>query len=204
MRGWASLLGVCLAVVVVACFGPGTAGAKAKLKTKTFSSGNVNLQIPEPVGIQAFSVSSSIRVKPRGRIKDVNVAVRITIPDDRDLEILVNGPRFNGSRLKEHAFRNDPKGADFGAGPAGCAGAPTVFDSQATTSIFQGLPPFLGSFVPATSLNTFNGGRTRGKWTLDVMDVFRGSVDGPQFSSAGVLNCWKLTIRYRPEPKAKK
>ena len=197
------LLGVGLAVAAVACLPAGVASGKARLKTKTFSSGNVNLQIPEPVGIESFSLSSSIQVKRRGRIKDVNVAVRVTISDDRDLEILVNGPTFNGARLKEHAFRNDPKGADFGAGPAGCAGLPTLFDSQATTSVLQGIPPFLGSFVPATSLNTLNGGRLQGKWTLNIMDVFRGSVDGAQFTSAGVLNCWKLTVRYKPQRRRK-
>ncbi|MGH2983982.1 MAG: hypothetical protein ACRDK5_06980 [Solirubrobacterales bacterium] len=201
MRGKV-LLGVGLAAAV-ACLPAGVASAKAKLKTKTFSSGNVNLQIPEPVGIQSFFLDSSIQVKARGRIKDVNVAVRVTIPDDRDLEILVTGPTVKGARLKEHAFRNDPKGADFGAGPASCAGMPTVFDSQATTSILQGLPPFLGSFVPSTSLNGLNGGRLQGKWTLNVMDVFRGSVDGPQFTSAGVLNCWKLKIRYKPQRRRK-
>jgi subtilisin-like proprotein convertase family protein len=193
----ASLVGVCLLAVLV-CL---PIAAEGKLKKKTFSSGNINLPIPEPVGIHASSLSSSIKVKTRGRIKDVNVAVRVTIPDDRDLEILVRGPRFNGSRLKEHAFRNDPKGADFGAGPVSCAGTPTTFDSQAATSILQGLPPFLGTFAPATSLNAFNGGRLQGRWTLDVMDVFRGSVDGSQFASAGVLNCWKLKVRYKPEPK---
>jgi subtilisin-like proprotein convertase family protein len=197
VRGRATF-GVCVLAAALAAL---PAGAEGKVKTKTFSSGNVNLAIPEPVGIMSFSLSSSIRVKPQGRIKDVNVAVRVTIPDDRDLEILVNGPRFNGSRLKEHAFRNSPKGPDFGAGPGACSGTPTVFDWQAATSIFQGVPPFAGTFAPATSLNTFNGGRTRGKWTLEVTDVFRGSVDGPQFASAGVLNCWKLRIRYKPEPK---
>jgi subtilisin-like proprotein convertase family protein len=199
MRGRVSLFGVC--AVAAALISLPAAPAEAKLKTKTFSSGNVNLQIPEPVGLESFTLTSPIRVKPKGRIKDVNVSVRVTIPDDRDLEILVSGPQFTASRLKEHAFRNDPKGADFGSGPAGCAGTPTTFDSQAGISIFQGVPPFLGRFVPATSLNTFNGGRLRGKWRLEVVDVFRGSVDGPQFSSAGVLNCWKLKVRYKPEPK---
>jgi subtilisin-like proprotein convertase family protein len=198
MRGRARLLGVCLAVAALACLGPGAAGARGKLKTKTFSSGNINLQIPEPIGIQAFPVTSSIRVKPRGRIKDVNVAVRITIPDDRDLEILVNGPTLKGARLKEHAFRNDPKGADFGAGPASCAGMPTVFDSQATTSIFQGVPPFVGSFVPATPLNALNGGSVRGKWTLELLDSFPGNIDGTP-GGPGVLNCWNLKVRYKPQ-----
>jgi subtilisin-like proprotein convertase family protein len=191
-------LGVFFAAGAVACLPTGLAGAKGKLKTKTFSSGNLNRQILEPVGIQAFHVTSSIRVKPRGRIKDVNVAVRVTIPDDRDLEILMMGPTFKGARLKEHAFRNDPKGADFGSGPASCAGVPTVFDSQATTSIFTGLPPFLGSFMPATSLNGLNGGQLRGRWTLELLDLFPGNIDGTA-GNPGVLNCWKLKVRYRPQ-----
>jgi subtilisin-like proprotein convertase family protein len=199
MRGRASFLGVCLGVAVV-CLPAGVAAANAKLKTKTFSSGNINRQIPEPVGIQAFPITSSIQVKPRGRIKDVNVAVRVTIPDDRDLEILFQGPTFKGARLKEHAFRNDPKGSDFGAGPASCAGVPTVFDSQATTSIFQGTPPFAGSFVPSTSLNGLNGGQLHGKWTLELLDSFPGNIDGTA-GNPGVLNCWKLKVRYKPQRK---
>jgi subtilisin-like proprotein convertase family protein len=178
----------------------GVADAKPKLRTKTFSSGNVNLQIPEPAGIQAFPISSAIRVKVKGRIKDVNVAVRITIPDDRDLELIVVGPNVNGARLKEHAFRNDPKGADFGTGPASCAGTPTIFDSQAATPILQGLPPFAGSFRPTQSLNTLRGGRVDAKWSLELLDSFPGNIDGTP-GAPGVLNCWKLTIRYTPEAK---
>jgi len=178
MRGRASFLGVYLAVAVV-CLPAGVAGAKAKLKTKTFSSGNINRQIPEPLGIQAFPITSSIQVKPRGRVKDVNVAVRVTIPDDRDLEILVQGPTFKGARLKEHAFRNDLKGADFGAGPA-CAGVSTVFDSQATISIFQGLPPFLGSFVPRrpSTGSTADSFTANGRWSCWTR--FRGISTAPR------------------------
>jgi hypothetical protein len=33
------------------------------------------------------------------------------------------------------------------------------------------------------------------------MDVCRGSVEGSQFASAGVLKCWKLKVRYKQEPK---
>jgi subtilisin-like proprotein convertase family protein len=182
------------------CSQAGVADAKPKLRTTTFSSGDVNLLIPEPVGIQAFPISSTIRVKVRGRIKDVNVAVRITIPDDRDLELIVVGPTVKGARLKEHAFRNDPKGADFGTGPPSCAGTPTIFDSQATTPILQGLPPFAGSFVPSQSLNGLRRGRVDGKWSLELLDSFPGNIDGTA-GAPGVLNCWKLTIRYRPGPR---
>jgi subtilisin-like proprotein convertase family protein len=171
--------------------------AEAKVKKKTFSSGNLGLQIPDPSGIEIFPIDSPIKVKVKGRIKDVNVSVRITIPDDRDLELSVIGPTSKGSLLKENGFLNSPKGPDFGAGPASCAGTPTVFDSQATTSILQGQPPFLGSFSPQTSLNGFRGGRLKGRWALEVLDHFAGSIDGSA-GGPGVLDCWKLTVKYKP------
>jgi hypothetical protein len=186
-----------LTVLVVLSMPAGGAGAK----TKTFSSGNLGLQIPEPVGVQSFVISSPIRVKAKGRVKDVNVSVRITIPDARDLELTFVGPTSNGATLKENGFLNSPKGPDFGTGPASCGGTPTVFDSQAPVSIVQGSPPFLGSFSPATSLNTLRGGRLQGKWALELMDHFPGSIDGTP-GGPSVLDCWKLTIRYKPK-KAK-
>ena len=59
-------------------------------------------------------------------------------------------PAIKGAHLKEHGLLNEPKGPDFGAGPTGCGGTPTVFDSQATTPILQALPPFLGPTSPST------------------------------------------------------
>jgi subtilisin-like proprotein convertase family protein len=174
-----------------------TEDVEAKVKKKTFSSGNLGLQIPEPAGVEIFPIDSPIRVKVKGRIKDVNVSVRITVPDDRDLEFSVIGPTFRGSTLKENGFLNSPKGSDFGAGPASCAGTPTVFDSQASTPILQGQPPFLGSFSPVTSLNGFRGGELKGRWALEILDHFQGSIDGTA-GSPTVLDCWKLTVKYKP------
>jgi subtilisin-like proprotein convertase family protein len=187
---------VALTVLVVLSMPAEGAGAK----TKTFSSGNLGQQIPDPLGNESFVISSPIRVKAKGRIRDVNVSVRITIPDARDLELMVVGPTFNGATLKENGFLNSPKGPDFGTGPAGCGGTPTVFDSQAPVSIVQGSPPFIGSFSPATSLNTLRGGRLQGKWGLELMDHFPGSIDGTP-GGPGVLDCWKLTVRYKPKKR---
>jgi subtilisin-like proprotein convertase family protein len=188
---------VCQGAVLFVALLLAISAAGAEAKVKIFSSGNLSLQIPEPAGVQAFPISSPIRVKAKGKIKDVNVSVRIAIPDDRDLELVVVGPTFKGSNLKGNGFLNSPKGPDFGAGPAGCAGTPTVFDSQATTSILQGQPPFLGPFAPETTLNAFRGGQLKGRWALELLDHFPGNIDGSA-GSPGVLNCWKLTIRYKP------
>jgi subtilisin-like proprotein convertase family protein len=187
---------VALTVLVFLSMPAGVAGAK----TKTFSSGNLGVQIPDPLGNELFVISSPIRVKTKGRIRDVNVSVRITIPDARDLEFMVVGPTFNGATLKENGFLNSAKGPDFGTGPAGCDGTPTVFDSQAPVSIVQGSPPFIDSFSPATSLNTLRGGRLQGKWGLELMDHFPGSIDGTT-GAPGVLDCWKLTVRYKPKKR---
>ena len=176
------------------------AGAPAKTKTKTFSSGNLGVQIPDPHGPELFPIAPTIRIKTKGRIKDVNVSVRITIPDDRDLELSVVGPTFKGSTLKENGFLNSPKGPDFGTGPAGCTGTPTVFDSEAPGSILEGLPPYAGSFTPVTSLSGFRGGQLRGKWSLEVMDHFAGSIDDTT-AAAGALDCWKMTVRYKAKKR---
>jgi subtilisin-like proprotein convertase family protein len=191
---------LCPAAALIALAIVALAPAGASAKVKTFSSGNVGLQIPEPLGAEAFPASSGMRIKTKGRIKDVNVAVRITIPDSRDLELSVVGPSFKGSTLKENGFLNSPKGPDFGAGAPTCGGTPTVFDSEAPTPILQGLPPFTGSFSPVTSLSGFRGGRLQGKWSLEVLDHFTGSIDEAT-GSPGVLDCWQLTVRYKPKKR---
>ena len=184
------------------------AAPSAEARQRTFSSGNLNLTIPDAAGVQSFPISAPIHVKARGKIKDVNVAVRISIPEDRDLELAIEGPigrtgGFAFAQLKNHGFLNSPKGPDFGSGPATCTGASTVFDDQAATSILQGQPPFAGSFIPEEPLRPLKRGRLAGKWTLDLLDFFPGSLGGPPSGAPGVLHCWSLTITYKPQKRKK-
>jgi hypothetical protein len=184
------------AVAAIAVVLPAGAG-QAKTIKKTFSSGNLNLAVPEPFDIFQPELTSRIKVKAEGRIKDVNVAVRITTPDGRDLDIDVYAPAIKVARLKDHGFLSDPKGPDFGAGPPTCRGTATVFDSQAAAPILQGAPPFLGSYVPVNSLTGFHRGPVNGKWKLTLTDNFVGTIDG--MPGRATLNCWKVTVRYKPE-----
>ncbi len=184
-------------LVLSACVGPTPATAK----TKTFSSGNINRAIPDPSPTVGFEIAPSIAIKRKGKVKDVNYAVRISHTDARDLEIgashipSAGGGRFIG--LKEHEFLSDPLGADFGAGAPGCEGATfTVFDSQAPTPISLGSAPFAGTYSPTEPLTVFNGMQLRGRWYLDLLDTNTGD--------AGVLNCWQITIRYKPPKKRNK
>jgi subtilisin-like proprotein convertase family protein len=175
----------------------GAIAGTAEAKTKVFSSGNINQPIPDPAGGSGTEIAPSFKVKTRGTVKDVNVAVRISHPDARELEIGASHIPAKGVlrevRLKEVGQLSEPKGVDFGAGAAGCQGAIfTVFDSQASTPIFGATPPFAGSFLPASSLRPLNG-PLQGKWFLDLVDSAPGD--------AGVLNCWQIIVRYKPEKK---
>lgn len=183
---------------MVALLLPGVAGGTAGAKTKTFSSGKIDRTIPDPVGLTGTEIAPYIQVRRGGRVRDVNVAVRISHPDAQELQLGVSHIPPNGvlrlGTLKDGGTLLDPIGADFGTGAPACKGAFfTVFDTQAPTSILDGAPPFAGPFSPAGTLNRFNGVRLRGKWWLDLLDVTDGDV--------GVLNCWRITVRYKPPRK---
>jgi hypothetical protein len=186
-----------LAPLIAAALVLGAFAGAAEAKTKVFSSGNVNRPIPDPAGGTGSAIAPSLKVKTRGIVKDVNVAVRISHPDARELELGASHIPAKGVlrevTLKEIGQLSEPRGADFGAGAPACAGAVfTVFDSQASTPIFGAAPPFAGSFLPSTSLRPLNG-PLEGKWFLDLLDSAPGD--------AGVLNCWQIVVRYKPAKK---
>ena len=59
-----------------------------------------------------------------------------------------------------------------------------MFDDEATTAIGNGQAPFTGAFQPESPLSTFDGGGSKGFWTLTVSD--RAWWDN------GTLNSWKM------------
>jgi subtilisin-like proprotein convertase family protein len=187
-----------LAPLMAAALILGAFAGAAEAKTKVFTSGNVNQPIPDP-GDGGFGIAPSFKVKTRGTVKDVNVGVRISHPDARELEIGASHFPAKGILrsvgLKEVGQLSEPPGADFGSGAPACTGALfTVFDSQASTPIFGAPPPFAGSFLPSTSLRPLNG-PLEGKWFLDLLDAVPGDT--------GVLHCWQITVRYKPAKKRK-
>jgi len=188
------LLGVGTLVAVL-----GTAANPAAAKVKTFSSGTINRAIPDASGKSSFFVEESIVIKKRGRIKDVNAAVRMTHPDSRFVHMELGNVdgALGFASLTTDGFRSlaDPKVANFGAGNPDCTGAMTIFDSDAGIPITQGTPPYAGSFAPMSTLDVFDRKQLKGKWRLELGDIQPGD--------AGVLNCWQITVRYKPQ-KAKR
>jgi hypothetical protein len=175
------------------------AQARKKVITKNFAvgvgapAGGVPLSIPDGGGgaIQLIRDPIAVRgLNPRGKIKDVNVGVRITHPFASDLEIYLATPR--GVINLSHDVGGN--GNNYGNGFAGCAGGLTTFDSQTPTSIATpGLQaPFVGFFAPQESLDLVTGlgdkKATNATWSLLVMD-------DNNLHGTGTLDCFTLTVR---------
>jgi len=176
-----------------------SAQARKKVVTKTYEvgvgapTGGVPIFIPDGAGQATQLARSSIHVKglnPRGKIKDVNVGVRIQHPFAKDLEVYLASPR--GVINLAHDVGGD--GNNYGAGPASCAGTFTTFDSNTPTRIdtFGLQAPFAGFFAPMESLGLLNGlgdkKATNAAWSLLVED-------DDNMHPAGTLECWYLQIK---------
>jgi subtilisin-like proprotein convertase family protein len=185
-----SLVALVAAMALLAA--PGAAAAKTK--TKTFSSGTINLPVPDPSGTVVGKVVPGINAdkKNMGKLKDVNVAVRISHPFDADVGLILIPPT-DGVLVLSNFLGGT--GDNYGSGSADCDGVFTVFDDSATTPISAGAPPFNGSFRPQEPLATASGSRSRGLWRLVVSDVAAGDM--------GTLHCWEITMTYKVKKKLK-
>src|SRR5262245_43912677 len=145
------------ALLGVALWAP-AAQAHKNVVTKNYAvgvgNGGLALPIPDGGGPNPQLVRSPLNVKglnPRGKIKDVNVGVRITHPFAADLETYLATPR--GVINLSHDVGGT--GNNYGNGFAGCSGGLTTFDSNTPTMISTpGLEaPFVGTYAPQESLN---------------------------------------------------
>jgi hypothetical protein len=192
------LMAVAVAVLGLVISAPG-AQARKKVVTKTYlagvgsPTGGVAIPIPDGAGQATQLARSSIDVRglnPRGKIKDVNVGVRVQHPFAKDLEFYLATPR--GVINLSHDVGGE--GNNYGAGPASCAGIFTTFDSDTPTRIdTPGLEaPFAGFFAPNETLDLLTGlgdkKATNARWSLLVED-------DDNTHPAGTLLCWYLQIK---------
>ena len=134
----------------------------------TFSSGELNLTIPE----ESF-ITNSLNAGIIGIVKDVNVTLDITHSYNEDLSIyLTHGEKtvllMQGVGGSDDDFSN------------------TTLDDEASTSITNGISPFIGIYKSQGKLSVFDGSDLSENWTLKVTDTRRGDV--------GALNSWSLGI----------
>jgi subtilisin-like proprotein convertase family protein len=147
----------------------------------TLSNPNAKVIPDEPDG---GGVLSKIKVRASGRIRDLDVTVRIDHNADDELNIYLVSP---SGRFVELSTDNGDNGDDYGAGSNSCAGVRTTFSDEAETRIEDGAPPFLGRFRPQSPLSRLDGRPVRGVWRLQVFDDGTGDT--------GVLGCWQLKVK---------
>lgn len=145
------------------------------------SNPNARTITDEPDG---GGVLSKIAVRTSGRIRDLDVGVRIAHNSDGDLNIYLVSP---SGRFVELSTDNGGNGNDYGAGTNSCAGQRTIFSDEAPIRIQDGAPPFLGQFVPQTPLSRLDGKQVRGVWRIQIFDDNAGDT--------GVLGCWQLRVK---------
>jgi subtilisin-like proprotein convertase family protein len=182
------------AVMALAAVIP-AAPATAKAKARSYSSGPINAPIPDgsfplPGGGGVGTAVDELRAKKKGKIRDVNVSVRVTHSYDRDLELWLMSPNRTIVKL---ALRRGGVGDNYGQGPPDCTGTHTVFDDQAATAIGEAAAPFAGPFRPDQPLSALNGSQGKGTWSLFVVDSAT--------PDTGMLHCWGLTIASKAKKK---
>ena len=181
--------GVAVLGTLALAFGAlGIAGAAKRTKTKTFSSGNVSAPIVDDDGATFVKVN----VGKRGKVKDVNLSLRLDHTDLGDVEFYLLSP--GGKSL--HFWENDNPSTsdeDFGTGSNSCAGSKTTFDDEASDDFgdLDGAPAgHVGRFEPPHgSLSTFDRTKMQGAWWLAVIDDVGGD--------DGDVGCVQLKIKYK-------
>jgi len=166
-------------------------GADSRVRTRTFTTGDITQAFGATTPPGNFTVGYiTVPHSKQGRIKDIDVAVRLDHPVDSEVRLVLEHPTVvNGVTLSQS---NGGDGANYGSGATKCGGVPTVFDDEATTPIAAGVAPFASAFQPQTPLSTFDGEKTKGKWALSAIDESYFN------TSTGVLYCFALTITYKP------
>jgi subtilisin-like proprotein convertase family protein len=129
---------------------------------------------PKKVIIGRTTVSALV-VNQDFTIGDLNAALNIAFPSDRNLIITLVAPWGQQVTLFN---RRGGSGANLTG---------TTFDDEAPTAVGDGASPFNGSFRPEGSLTVFDGQNARGTWQLQVTGV------GKQ-EFTGSLTGWSLTF----------
>ncbi len=160
------------------------------------------LLLPSLLFAQAFTNTNTYYIQPNGDTLNVPVNVSglidstsssfglVTVCLDircttvADLRVMLRAPNDSIIMLA------DQKGGDDGGGYYG-----TCFEENAVNGwIFQGVAPFIGSYYPEQSLNTFNTGlNPNGVWSLVVKDLF-------VFSDTGSIDYFSITFNNNPPP----
>jgi subtilisin-like proprotein convertase family protein len=172
--------------------------AGGKIKTKTFSSGDINKTIVDPPFSESATTTYDFTLNKkkfkRAKVKDVDLAVRISHDDAEDLTLsLSHRGRTVDLSTRNGSTTDDPEEEAYGSGSRDCNGTFTVFNDEAETAIEDGAMPWPGQFKPEERLSVFDGTKLKGKWTLSIQDY--AAIFG------GELDCTELEIKYKKKKR---
>ena len=145
-----------------------------------FDASDTPVDISPILGATSSNTVSGIAAS----IAKVTVSLYMTSDDNSQLDVYLVGPDNTTVAL---ATSTRAFGQNYGTA---CSpdGSRTTFDDAASTSIYDGSPPFTGSYKPEQSLSSaFNGksgSAVNGTWTL-VVGNFLGTAS---------LECWSLNV----------
>jgi hypothetical protein len=141
-----------------------------------------------PVAIDPFfgGFSSVTVTGIASSIAKLTVSLSLTSDDNSVLDVYLVGP--DGTTVALATSSGGAFGQNYGSA-CGPDGSRTTFDDAASTLIYDGTPPFTGSYRPEEPLSAFSGRSgtaANGTWTLvGVLEDFFASAE---------LECWSLNI----------
>ena len=142
--------------------------------SSVFASTDVPIAVDAGDHAEIRSTTTVLGALPN--LSHLSVTLTLTFPDP------------NGQGL--WVFLVSPSGTKVrlsGAGLPGPGFINTTFDDSASTIIYQGNPPYTGTFRPYSPLAAFNGEDPNGVWTLVVINAFLASGDA-------ALMSWSLNV----------
>ncbi len=138
---------------------------------------------------RTYSSSAAVPLTPYGlAMSSITVPAGVTIGN---LEVKLNAAYPDDSNL--YLYLISPTGKtialDYNRGGTGANFTNTVFSEQGGTSIASGKAPFVGTYLPETSLDQLVGGSAAGTWRLAIRNYGGHS---------GTLVNWSLIVTPAP------
>ena len=145
---------------------------------KTYRASGLPTRISDAIGSLAKSTAVNLDIFDQAVIQDLNVNVSIDHSYIGDLSLYLIAPDNTRVKLAQNLGDNQDNYKE------------TVFDQEATGSIVFALPPFTGLYRPQEDLSVFNGKNLKGRWTLEIVDLFDDSI-------VGLVDDFSINVCYR-------
>jgi subtilisin family serine protease/secreted trypsin-like serine protease/subtilisin-like proprotein convertase family protein len=146
--------------------GPAEETADLVIQSISFAEVEGAYAMPD-IGGQDDLSEFTFTMPDNGTVEDVLLGIRLDHTYVADLNISLIHPDGTEVLL---ARRNGASQNNYGNGDASCAGNLAYFTDDASESISDRSPPYVGESRPREALSAFDGKSTVGDWTLRILD----------------------------------